>query len=223
MNKYGDPIWEKIFSKREWGIYPYEEVVKFYKLNNSKFKKKPQVLDIGAGMGANSWFMAKEGGNITALEGSKSAIKKINIIKKRFNVSNKIKIFNGNILFPKKILSRKFDILVDNLSLCTNEEKAIQSAYKDYFDLMNKNAQFLTISLGQKTTGYKSGEKLSIRTWKNVPIGCMKKRGIITWYNKKYLKNMFIKIGFKISSYTNLIQDNNGIIIEKNIFNLTLN
>ena len=109
MNKYGDPIWEKIFSKREWGIYPYEEVVKFYKLYNIKFKTKPQVLDIGAGMGANSWFMAKEGGNITALEGSKSAIKKINTIKKRFNVSKKIKIVNGNILFPKKILSRKLE------------------------------------------------------------------------------------------------------------------
>ena len=44
MNKYGDPIWEKIFSKREWGIYPYEEVVKFYKLNNKiKSNKRKNV------------------------------------------------------------------------------------------------------------------------------------------------------------------------------------
>ena len=223
MKNFGDPIWEKIFNKREWGKYPYEEVIKFYMLASKKYDHSPNVLDIGAGIGAHSWFMNKEGGNVTALEGSNSALKKIKKIQKEFNVLNEIEVVKGNITMPLKILKKKYDILLDNLSLCVNDEDQIENAFKEYYAIMNSKGHFLTISLGEKSTGYKTGSKLSTRTWKNISSGAMKDRGMITWYNAKYLKKLFTKIGFSITSYSNILQNINGIIVEKNIFHLQKN
>ena len=113
MINFGDPIWEKLHSTRDWGKYPSEEVIKFYKKSITNHKADPKVLDAGAGKGSCSWFMVKEGGNVTAFDGSVSALNSISSLTNEFNLNKNIKTVKGNIINPKKFFKEKFDIIVD--------------------------------------------------------------------------------------------------------------
>ncbi len=40
MNNYGDPVWELIFSSRNWGKYQPEEVIRFIMYAKHYLKRK---------------------------------------------------------------------------------------------------------------------------------------------------------------------------------------
>lgn len=71
--------WEHIHQEREWGRYPKEELVRwvartYYAVSDRSLVK---FLDLGSGAGASTWFLEREGFDVTALDGSKAAISRI--------------------------------------------------------------------------------------------------------------------------------------------------
>ena len=73
-----DNSWESLFKKRDWGVYPNEELIKFiakhyYKVSN---RYKIKILELGCGPGANIWYLAREKFNVHGIDGSKTAINK---------------------------------------------------------------------------------------------------------------------------------------------------
>ena len=75
-------IWERNYKKKRYNSYPYDKVVSIilrtYPIK--KNRKKIKVLDLGCGGGNNTEFLAKEGFDVYAVDGSKEAI---NLTKKR--------------------------------------------------------------------------------------------------------------------------------------------
>lgn len=73
------PVWEKIFSSREWGRYPEISVVRFIAENFYNFthkdRSKIKILDLGCGTGNHVWYLAREGFRVYGIDGSKTAIK----------------------------------------------------------------------------------------------------------------------------------------------------
>ena len=67
--------WEDVFSSQEWGKYPPIELVKFVAKNFYSAPKREEVkiLELGSGPGPNLWYMAREGFNVSGIEGSKTA------------------------------------------------------------------------------------------------------------------------------------------------------
>jgi precorrin-6B methylase 2 len=114
MHVFGDPVWENIFSSRPWGKYPPEETIRFFLRAKEKINRKPiYVLDIGCGVGASSWMMAKEGGKVTAFDGAPSGLSLVNINAKEFGVLDEIETVLGDITIPSVYLTQIFDIMVD--------------------------------------------------------------------------------------------------------------
>ena len=72
-----DKIWEELFRTHEWGKYPPESVVRFVARNfySAPERGRIRLLDAGCGPGACSWFMAREGFQVSGIDGSPSAIK----------------------------------------------------------------------------------------------------------------------------------------------------
>lgn len=69
--------WEKIHSTQEWGRYPSETVIRFIARNYYKTEReKIKILDFGCGAGAHTWYLAREGFDVYAFDGSKSAVDK---------------------------------------------------------------------------------------------------------------------------------------------------
>ena len=210
--RYGDPVWEQLFQKG-WGKYPPEEVVRFYFRMKNKFTF-PKVLDIGCGQGACTWFMAKEGAQVYAFDGAPTGLDNVPEIAKEFGVKNTFELVLGNITSPRKYISESFDILLDNYSLCSNYEAEIRNSLPDYYYILNDGGYFLMNCFGEKTTGYGTGKQLSEHTYRDVE-GSLKDRGIITWFNRTRLNNMFKEIGFQIVYFEELLVENNGILTER--------
>ena len=82
-----------------------------------------KVLDVGCGQGACTWFMAKEGGQVTAFDGSPTGLQNVSEIAKEFGVTNKFNLVLGDITSPGKYISETSDILLDNYSLYSNPEE----------------------------------------------------------------------------------------------------
>lgn len=69
--------WEAIHATQEWGKYPSESVIRFVARNFYKYEReKIKILDFGCGVGANTWFLARERFDVYAFDGSESAIRK---------------------------------------------------------------------------------------------------------------------------------------------------
>ena len=67
-----DPIWEEVHRSCEWGQYPPEELIRFVarKFAKADDRGKVQLLELGCAVGANIWFLAREGYSAWGIEGS---------------------------------------------------------------------------------------------------------------------------------------------------------
>jgi len=216
MNKliYGDPIWEELF-KDGWGKYPPEEVVRFYfRMVKSNFEK-PKVLDVGAGQGACSWFMTKEGAAVTAFDGSPTGLSNIKKLAESFGVINSIDIILGDIVNPIKYIHNEFDVILDNYSLCSNEENKIYNALKYYFTLLKKDGVMMMNCFGENMDGSRTGTQLSENTFRDVDSGSLKNRGVVTWYTRCRLNDLLHDIGFKVLHTEDAVINDNGVVHEK--------
>jgi cyclopropane fatty-acyl-phospholipid synthase-like methyltransferase len=218
MTIFGDPIWERVISTQGWGKYPAEEVIRFFiKTKKMMGTENPAVLDIGCGIGACSWFMAKEGGKVTAFDGAPSALGQVKQLAERFGASGEIKTVLGDIAAPKRYFNQLFDIMLDNYSLCTNSYGRIIDAFSDYFTLLGSGGFLLTNCFGKKTTGYGSGTDLGNDTFTDMTEGALSNRGMNTFFDRVELNRIFAEIGFGIEYVENLVEERNGIIVERQV------
>jgi 2-polyprenyl-3-methyl-5-hydroxy-6-metoxy-1,4-benzoquinol methylase len=70
-----DPKWEQIHRDRAWGDVADNHLVRFVRRNFPKpISAHNRALDIGCGIGAQAWFLAMEGFDVTGIDASESAI-----------------------------------------------------------------------------------------------------------------------------------------------------
>ena len=217
MNIYGDNIYEKQFSIREWGKYPSEEVIRFFMYAKGKLvSTEIKALDLGCGVGACSWFMAKEGADVTAMDGAPSGLNKVTKLSKEFSIDNGISTVHGDITKPLTFIKHKFNVILDSYALYSNIEYQTINGFKECYDLLDNDGFFLTCCFGKKTTGYGTGKQLSKNTFTNIE-GKLSNGGVQSFFSRDELDQIFCNIGYRISYYENIIEDRNGELIEKHI------
>lgn len=74
-----DPSWEVAHASRAWGQYPREDLIRFVARNYYAAPDRGAVrfLDLGCGAGAATWYLAREGFSVTAMDGSLSAMNRL--------------------------------------------------------------------------------------------------------------------------------------------------
>lgn len=70
-----DQRWEMIHSERAWGMTPNEHVVRFVRQCYADIGGL-RLLDLGCGVGAQSFYLASRGFHVTGIDGSPSAIQR---------------------------------------------------------------------------------------------------------------------------------------------------
>ena len=217
MKIYGDKIYEKQFSVRGWGKYPSEEVIRFFMRSKERLDStKIKTLDLGCGIGACTWFMAKEGAVVTAMDGAPSGLKKVKKLANEFGVDDNITIVNGDITRPRTFIESTFNIILDSYALYSNKENKTINGYKECFEILEDDGFFLTCCFGKKTDGFRAGKKISDNTYTNIK-GSLSNGGVQSFFNREQLNNILIDIGYHIEYCENIIEDRNGEIIEKHI------
>lgn len=148
--KSWDDTWENIFQERDWGKYPPEELIRFTARNfySRPKRNKTRFLDLGCGIGSNSWYLAREGFDVHGVDGSKTGIIKA---KKRFleeNLKGDFKVMDYIQLdFP----ANYFDVVIDIASIQHNQTKNVPIILNEIKRVLKPNGKLLSIIVSAGT------------------------------------------------------------------------
>ena len=143
-NKIYDQNWKDIYeSGKMLNKYPFDILVSFAfrQFAGIKDKSKIKVLDIGCGAGNNSWFLAKEGFDITAIDFSEEAI---NFAKNRFKNENLTGKFYQKNFLEIADLQEKYDFIIDREALYTQDYKDLKIILKSRENKLTEKGVFIS-------------------------------------------------------------------------------
>ena len=196
-------IWERNYKKKRYNSYPYDKVVSIilrtYPIKKSR--KKIKVLGLGCGGGNNTEFLAKEGFDVYAVDGSKEAI---NLTKKRVS---KLVSLNKIVKSDFESLPFKnnfFDFILDRQSLGHNNKRKIYLIVNEIERLLKKRGNFLSFIFSSKHPHKKYGKIINLDKRKdknsedlhNFKKGIFKKSGLVHFFTLKEIKKIFKNFQF---------------------------
>lgn len=195
MKESIDPIWEELHSQLEWGQYPSEHVIRFIARNYYKTdRSKVRILDFGAGAGAHTWYLAREGFDTYAFDGSKSAINKIKRRLDKEGLEAHLSVMDGVAIdYPEEL----FDAVVDNLCIYANTLSNIKIMYENVYKVLKRGGQLLTVCFSKETTGFGLGDEVEKDTFRNITEGNLMHRGTTHFFDIHTLNCLLDKIGFR--------------------------
>lgn len=124
-----------------------------------KYASKGFALDIGAGRGRNSIFLAKNGFKVKAIDKNKKALKELKEIAKKFQLKISTKVVNiRNFKFPSKKHSLVVATYVLDFFKKIEVEKIIQKIKKS----LNKKGIFYLIVFSKKDPWFFKIKKLNL-------------------------------------------------------------
>ena len=208
-------IWENIYSKKEWGKYPSEAVIRFIARNfyNAADRNAVRVLELGLGTGANLWFCAREGFRVSGVEFSQSGIERFEGRMKVENLSDKIdKIAQGD-YFDKldEFEDEGFDALLDSYSLAYNDFERTKAIIDKALNKLKRGGKFLSITPSAKNEGFEADENLGYHQVKPTS-GSDAFTGIIRFCDEDDILKLYSGANYDISSVSNITHSAKGVI-----------
>jgi len=172
-----DPVWESVFRAQEWGKYPPEHAIRFVARNwyGAPNRKAVRLLDLGCGPGACTWYMAREGFSVSAIDGSSTAIERLQARLREEGLSADAQV--GDYLglpWP----DATFDGVVDNVSLCCNTYQNCVAAVAEVRRVLKPGARFLSANFTPRTWGYGLGRRLGPSEFTDIREGPLAGKGL---------------------------------------------
>jgi ubiquinone/menaquinone biosynthesis C-methylase UbiE len=187
-----DPIWEEIYQSQEWGKYPPEYLIRFiarrfYHLKDSD-RNNVQILDLGCGTGACSWYIAREGFSVSGIDGSTSAVERASNRLKGEGLSADLKVGDYMSLpWP----DNHFDAVVDNVTLYCNRFKECKVAVNEVRRVLKQDGAFLSANFSDRTWGYGAGTEVEPSGFKDISEGPLTGRGFALFLSRSHLDELY--------------------------------
>lgn len=204
--------WEEIHSTRGWGEYPSEHVIRFVARNfYNKDREKIKILDFGCGGGSHTWYLAREGFDVYAFDGSPSAVKNTKNKLETEGLKADLRVADGvEIDYENEF----FDAVIDNVTIYANTYSAIELMYKRCYEILKYGGKFLTSCITPQTDGYGTGKRIDEYTFYNPTEGCAKGDGIIHFFTEEDLRICLEKAGFKNIGIDRMFYTDNGMKVD---------
>lgn len=151
--------WDRIFEGNEWGKYPPEELIRFIASNyyNVPKRKSVKILEVGSGTGANLWYFAKEGFDVTGIDGSKVGTKRAAERLKDENL--KVKLIRGDII-NLPFGNNKFDCVIDNECIYANSYRDSKRILSEIYRVLKPKGKFYSRTFMAGSSGDGNGKKM---------------------------------------------------------------
>lgn len=189
-----DAIWETIHKNQEWGKYPSEPVIRYVARNYyNKERKQIKILDFCCGGGSHAWYLAREGFDVYAFDGSESAVNKVKDRLDKEGLKADLRVRDALELDYE---DNFFDCVIDNVSIYANKFENITKMYEKIYDMTKQGGRIFTSVFSKHTTGYGTGEQIEKDTFINLTCGVLKGRGIAHFYDENEISALLDRIGF---------------------------
>jgi SAM-dependent methyltransferase len=185
-----DPVWEQIFSSREWGKYPPEHVVRFVARTFYRVSDRADVrlLEIGCGPGANVWFMAREGFSVSGIDYSASAIRKAGERLAKEGLTADLCV-GDNAALPWS--NDTFDGILENVSLYCNRSESIRAALAEVRRVLKPGAPFQSSFFTTSTWGYGTGTNVEPDGFRDMSEGPLAGTGFCLFLTRDRMAEFF--------------------------------
>lgn len=191
-----DTVWEDIHQECEWGKYPSEEIIRFVARNYYKYNRKDiNILDVGCGTGAITWFLAREGFSAYGFDGSITAINKAKNRMQAEELNAELIVCDAaNLPYEDS----KMDAVIDSAVIYANCVSGIKLILKECYRVLKEGGKFFSTGLFMVgMTGYKTGEKIEVNTYRELTEGCLTHRGTVHFFEKQEILELWTEAGFK--------------------------
>ena len=139
-----DCSWETIYANSEQiNKYPYDLVVSTVMRHFADVENRSsvRVLDMGCGAGNHTWFFAREGFTVTAIDASKSGIA---YARKRLESEGLEARFEHMPFSQIAQLDGKYDLVLDRESICTLEWPDIKKLFSGLYEKLSDGGIFIS-------------------------------------------------------------------------------
>lgn len=188
-----DPVWERIFSSREWGRYPQEEVVRFiarafYAVPD---RSSVHVLELGCGPGSGaSWFVAREGFALSGIDASPTAIEKS---RARFAVEGLGGEFVQGDIGVLPWPDETFDAVLDVVCLACNTEAETGQVLAEVHRVLKPGGLHFSLTPKAGCWGDTGAERLDGTTLAQVTEGPFQGLGKTRFSTQASLQRLYAK------------------------------
>lgn len=194
MGKTIDSIWEQLHSAGKWGAYPPEHVIRFVARNYySRDRASVRLLDFGCGQGANTRYLAREGFDTYAFDGSESAVRKTRDMLRAEGLTAKLVCADAPEIDYENDF---FDAVIDNACIYSNTTENIKAMYGRVFEILKPGGKLLTVCFGEELEGYRTGRRLEERTYTDIREGVLADRGTAHIFSRDELIGLLAEAGF---------------------------
>lgn len=213
MIKSMDGIWNEIHRERVWGGYPAEHVIRFVARNYYKTdRSRVKILDFGCGAGAHTWFLAREGFDTYAFDGSPYAVENAGKKLEKENLHADFRVFDGlNVEYEDAF----FDAVIDNVCIYANTLPNIKRMYGNAYRILKTGGKLLTVCFGKGTHGYGLGKEIEADTYTDIPDGPLHNRGVSHFFDKEDVERVLKDIGYKNIITDTMLYSDNGLLVQQ--------
>lgn len=186
-----DPIWEQIFSAREWGRYPQEDVVRFVARHFYSVPDRSAVrmLEVGCGPGSGaSWFIAREGFGLCGIDGSATAIEKA---RRRFETEGLSGEFVQGDIAVLPWMDESFDAVLDLGCLGCNSEEETVAIVREIHRVLKPGGLHFSFTMKAGSWGDGTGVRLDATTVASASEGPYTNMGKVRFATEESLRRIY--------------------------------
>ena len=198
-------IWDKIFTTKEWGKYPSENLIKFIskKFDHSDRKQK-KILEIGCGPGANIWYLSREGFDTYGIDASKVAINRAQERIKKNQLRASLQVGDISKLPYEKEF---FSAVVDCACLYNNDREKTKIILEEVKRVLKPEGLFYSQTFSEDTYKGQTFKKLKELEFKDSSDGPFFGSGFFRLANKRSIEELYSGL-FNIKSISRAQQTN---------------
>jgi ubiquinone/menaquinone biosynthesis C-methylase UbiE len=186
-----DPVWDEVYRTQPTPMkYPHDSSIRFIMGFHPRNKPRSgtRILEVGCGNGNNMWFAAREGFQVTGMDGSEQAVE---YARNRFAEEKLAGKFIAAKFGPLPFEDQSFDLVVDEGGLTCTGRTTATNMILEIRRVLVDGGRFLFTPFSKDDASCTAGDPGPDDTVMNIRGGTAIGRGHLCFYSQGEIEKAF--------------------------------